>query len=527
MRVALAQVEARVGDFARNLDRLAQAQAEARGQGADVVVFPELSLVGYPPRDLLLDPGFVAAAFEATREAARRTAAGPPCLVGGLARSPARLPQHPSLANAALVLSGGAVAHVQPKRLLPSYEVFLETRWFLPGSASEPFEVAGRRVGALVCEDVWDEGYSAHPAADLAAQGAGALLALVASPFRTGIPQERLRAARRLRQPIAFVNAVGVRDELIFDGGSFALSADGEELVRLPRFAEEVGTVDLGTSDAPEAGPPEANGPEEAELFAALSFGVRGFVDGSGLPSVVLGLSGGVDSALVAAIAAEALGPSRVALVHLPSRFTDPRSTEAARGVAAALGIRLEERPLEPLLAPFEAGLPDLLDEGSAGRRTHENLQSRLRMVVLAAVVNRHGGLLLNASNKTELALGYGTLWGDLAGLLSPIGDLPKTEVVRLARWVAQTRGTIPAFVLERAPTAELAEGQVDPFDYDDVSPRVEAILGNRSGSSPEDVALRAAIRRAEGKRVVHGIVLKVSRVSFGSGRLVPVTRAY
>lgn len=526
MRVCLAQVEARVGDFARNLDALASAQARAREEGADVVVFPEMSLVGYPPRDLLFDPGFVAAAFEAGREAARRTAAGPPCLVGSLARSPERLPWHPSLANAAILLSGGAVAHVQPKRLLPAYEVFLETRWFLPGRASEPFDVAGTSAGALVCEDVWDEGYPAHPAADLAARGAEALLALVASPFRVGIPRERLRAARRHGRALAFVNAVGVRDELVFDGGSFALTADGEEVARLARFAEDVVTADLDGPAAPPAGEEREDG-AEAELFAALAFGIRGFVDGNALPSVVLGLSGGVDSALVAALAVEALGPSRVVTVHVPSRFTDPRSTEAAREIARGLGIRLEERPLEPLLAPWEGEAADLFDAGPAGRRAHENLQSRLRTAVLASFVNRHGGLLLNASNKTELALGYGTLWGDLAGLLAPIGDLPKTAVVRLARWVAQTRGTIPRFVLDRAPTAELAEGQVDPFDYDDVSPRAEAIVSNAAPADAANEALRAAVRRAEGKRFVHGIVLKVSRWSFGSGRLVPVTRAY
>jgi NAD+ synthase (glutamine-hydrolysing) len=525
LRVALAQVEARVGDFARSLDRLVAAQADARAQGADVVVFPEMSLVGYPPRDLLFDPGFVAAAFEAAREAAKRTAGGPPCLVGGLARSPERLPHHPSLANAALLLSGGTIAHVQPKLLLPAYEVFHEPRWFIPGRASEAFEVAGRRVGALVCEDVWDEGYAAHPAADLAAQGAEALLALVASPFRVGIPRERLRAARRHRRAIAFVNAVGVRDELIFDGGSFALSADGEELARLPRFAVVVGTVDL---DEPSGATPSADGEgTEEELFSALSFGVRGFVEGNGLGSVVLGLSGGVDSALVAAIAVEALGAERVLAVHIPSRFTDPRSTESAREVAAALRVRFEVRPLEPLLVPFEAELSDLLDAGPAGRRAHENVQARLRMAILAAFVNRHGGLLLNASNKTELALGYGTLWGDLAGLLSPIGDLPKTDVMRLAQWVARTRGAIPPFVLERAPTAELSAGQVDPFDYDDVAPRVEAIVANRLRAEPANEPLRAAVRRAEGKRFVHGIVLKVSEWAFGSGRLVPVTRAY
>jgi NAD+ synthase (glutamine-hydrolysing) len=527
LRVGLAQVAARVGGFAYNLDRLVEAQAAARSAGADVVVFPEMSLVGYPPRDLLFDPGFVAAAFEAAREAARRTAGGPPCLVGGLARSAERLPHHPSLANAALLLSEGVIAHVQPKRLLPAYEVFLEPRWFVPGRTSEAFEVAGRRVGALVCEDVWDEGYPAHPAADLASQGAEALLALVASPFRIGIPPERLRAARRHRLAIAFVNAVGAQDELIFDGGSFALSADGEELARLPRFAEEVATVDLDGANGLALPGDEKEMDAEAELFAALSFGVRGFVEGNGISSVVLGLSGGVDSALVAAIAVEALGAGRVVAIHVPSRFTDPRSTEAAREIASALGIRFEVRPLEPLLGPFEAELADLLDAGPAGRNTHENLQARLRMTILAAFVNRHGGLLLNASNKTELALGYGTLWGDLAGLLAPIGDLPKTDVCRLARWVARTRGTIPPFVLERPPTAELWAGQVDPFDYDDVAPRVEAIVGNRYGASATSEPLRAAIRRSEGKRVVHGIVLKVSEWAFGSGRLVPVTRAY
>jgi NAD+ synthase (glutamine-hydrolysing) len=525
VKVALAQVESRVGDFARNLDRLVEAQAAAERDGADVVVFPEMSLVGYPPRDLLFDPGFVAAAFDAARDAAQRTAGGPPCLVGGLARSPERLPHHPSLANAALLLSGGTIAHVQPKRLLPAYEVFLEPRWFIPGRASEAFDLAGRRVGALVCEDVWDEGYPAHPAADLAAQGADALLALVASPFRVGIPPERLRAARRHRLAIAFVNAVGAQDELIFDGGSFALSANGEALARLPRFCEEVATVDLDGEGGPtfRGDEPEA----DAELFAALSFGVRGFVEGNGVSSVVLGLSGGVDSALAAAIAVEALGPEKVVAIHVPSRFTDPRSTGAALEIASSLGIRFEVRPLDPLLAPFEAELADLLDAGPAGRRTHENLQARLRMTILAAAVNRHGGLLLNASNKTELALGYGTLWGDLAGILSPIGDLPKTDVCRLARWVARTRGTIPEFVLERPPTAELSAGQVDPFDYDDVAPRVEAIVGYHDGGDPANEPLRAAIRRAEGKRIVHGIVLKVSGWSFGSGRLVPVTRAW
>ena len=290
-----------------------------------------------------------------------------------------------------------------------------------------------------------------RPPTSLAA-GAELLLCArrVAIPGRDPSPSG-CRAARRHRLAIAFVNAVGAQDELIFDGGSFALSAEGEVLVRLPRFAEEVATVDLDETAGPTSSGDERETDAEAELFAALSFGVRGFVEGNGVSSVVLGLSGGVDSALVAAIAVEALGPEKVVAIHVPSRFTDPRSTEAAREIASSLRIRFEVRPLEPLLAPFEAELADLLDAGPAGRRTHENLQARLRMTILAAFVNRHGGLLLNASNKTELALGYGTLWGDLAGLLAPIGDLPKTDVCRLSRWVARDPRDDPA-VRPRAP---------------------------------------------------------------------------
>ncbi|MBK9968173.1 MAG: NAD(+) synthase [Holophagales bacterium] len=527
MRVALAQVAARVGDFARNLDRLAEAQAEAKSAGADVVVFPEMSLVGYPPRDLLFDPGFWR---PPSRPRARRRGGRPAAHPASSAAWPAR-----QSAFRITRRSPTPRCSFREERSPTSSRrgFFRRTRFSTsrdgssPGRESEPFELAGRRVGALVCEDVWDEGYPAHPAADLASQGAETLFALVASPFRVGIPPERLRAARRHRLAIAFVNAVGAQDELIFDGGSFALSSEGEGLVRLPRFAEEVATVDLDETAGPTASGDERGTDAEAELFAALSFGVRGFVEGNGVSSVVLGLSGGVDSALVAAIAVEAVGPEKVVAIHVPSRFTDLRSTQAAREIASSLRIRFEVRPLEPLLAPFEAELADLLDAGPAGRRTHENLQARLRMTILAAFVNRHGGLLLNASNKTELALGYGTLWGDLAGLLAPIGDLPKTDVCRLSRWVALTRGTIPPYVLERAPTAELSAGQVDPFDYDDVAPRVEVIVANRAGAFAASEPLRAAIRRAEGKRVVHGIVLKVSEWAFGSGRLVPVTRSY
>ncbi|MFL6196643.1 MAG: NAD(+) synthase [Thermoanaerobaculia bacterium] len=517
MKLALAQIDSRVGDLAGNRRRIVGAIGEARLRGADLAVLPEMVVTGYPPRDLLLDPGFVERAVETTEEIAREVADGPPVILGTVARSGTGTPGHPGLWNAAALLEGGKVAAVVPKRLLPAYDVFHETRWFVPGTPSAPLEIAGRRIGLLVCEDLWDEGYPLHPPADLLAAGAEALIVISASPFRTGILEQRLHHARRAGAPVVFVNAVGANDELIFDGGSFVLGGDGEVIAQLPRFAEAVEVVDLA------AGGVRASVLEgEEELFAALVLGVRGFAGKNGLHRLVLGLSGGVDSALVAVIAAEAVGPRRVLAVALPSRHTDPRSTEAARELAATLGIGFEVVPLDPLHAEAGRSLAHLL-EGEAGT-TDENLQARLRALVLTAYVNRHGGLLLNTSNKTELSLGYGTLYGDLAGTLSVVGDLTKPQVYALARWVSEHRAPIPPFILERPPSAELRPEQVDPFDYPVVAPAVEALVQGKV--SAEGSGWHSVLRAAEHKRWQHGIVLKVSERAFGTGRMMPVTRS-
>jgi NAD+ synthase (glutamine-hydrolysing) len=517
MRIALAQIDTRIGDFAGNQRRILAAVAEARRQGAELAVFPELVVTGYPPRDLLYDPGFVDRAVAITREIAREAAGGPPVVLGTLARSGRETPGHPALWNVAALLEGGRVAAEIPKRLLPAYDVFHETRWFVPGEPAPPVEIAGRRLGLLICEDLWDEGYPCRPPAELLAAGAEALLAISAVPFRQGIVERRLHHARRAGAPVVSVNAVGAQDELIFDGGSFVM-AGGELVARLPRFAEAVETMDLeaGGNLAPEFG-------AEEELFHALVFGVRGFAAKNNLRKLFLGLSGGVDSALVAAIAAEAVGPERVTAVALPSRHTDPRSTESARELAAILGIGFEVVPIDPLHEEARRSLAPLL-EGEAGA-TDENLQARLRAVVLAAYVNRHGGLLLNTSNKTELSLGYGTLHGDLAGTLSVIGDLTKPQVYAVARWVSEHRAAIPRFILERPPSAELKPDQVDPFDYPAVSPAVEALVHGREPEGETD-RWRRLLHASEHKRWHHGIVLKVSAKAFGTGRMVPVTRA-
>ncbi|MBN1248582.1 MAG: NAD(+) synthase [Anaerolineae bacterium] len=520
MKIALAQINPTVGDLAGNVDRCLDAIAEGDRRRADLVVLPEMAIPGYPPRDILYDSSFIDAIGEATRDLAHRAAGGPPALVGTVALGGATTVKHPGLHNAVALLRDGEATTAAIKRLLPAYDVFLEPRWFTPGPALPPLEIAGKRIGVIVCEDMWDESYPVHPPAEALSAGADMLVVAAAVPYRTGIQAERLHHARRHGCPLVHVNLCGANDELIFDGQSFALNAAGELVAQLPAFDEAVQVVDLET-----AMPLKADaGPQNGELFGALVLGIRDFACKNGSPHLFLGLSGGIDSSLVAVLAAEAVGPANVTGVAIPSRYTDPRSTESAATLARALGIGFEIVELAPLHTAVEATLGDLLVSGEAGgtradvTTAAENAQARLRMLILMAFVNRYGGLLLNTSNKTELALGYGTLYGDLAGTLSPIGDLTKPQVYDLARWVQETRGAIiPPFVLERPPSAELKPGQVDPFDYPKIAPALEALVrANRSN---------AALRRSEHKRQHHGIILKVSEKAFGSGRMIPITR--
>jgi NAD+ synthase (glutamine-hydrolysing) len=374
---------------------------------------------------------------------------------------------------------------------------------------------------------------------------------VAALPFRQGMAGARLGQARRVGLPVVHVSAVGAQEELIFDGRSFVTDADGELVAQLPAFREAVEVVDVpvGASMEPADASRERKdervtlseavrvareeslrqpneetlrrtprdeapqGDRLDDLHDALVLGIRGFVEKNRLGRAFLGLSGGIDSALVARLAVDALGPARVGAVAIPSRHTDPASTEAAREIASSLGIDLAVVPLESLHETAEKSLNTVLDDSAEGRLADENLQARLRMVVLMAHVNRHRGVLLNTSNKTEISLGYGTLYGDLAGALAPIADLTKLDVVALTRHL----GGFPSFVLERLPTAELSPGQVDPFDYAREAPRLEALVQSHRSD--------AALRRSEHKRGQFGVVLKVSETAFGSGRLVPITR--
>lgn len=514
-RIALAQVNPCVGDLAGNVARCLAAIETARSEGAGLVVLPEMAIPGTPARDILFDASFVEAVEAATQDLARRTSAGPPVVVGTLAAGDAPQTGHPGLLNAAVLLADGRATLVAAKRLLPTGDVSFEPRWFTPGPALPPVTIAGRRIGFLVGEDLWDEGGDVHAPADLRV-----LVCLAASPYHRSVMEQRRRHARRHARdqgcPVLYVNLWGGNDELIFDGRSFALDAEGHLLTQLPGFEGAVRVLDF-ESPSEKDGPIEpADTPPEADVYRALVLGVRDFAHKNRLARAFLGLSGGVDSALVAVIAAEALGPERVTAVAMPSRYTDPRSTASAQALARALGIHFEVVALERLHAAAEETLGDLLSSEASGT-TAENVQARLRATILMGFVNRHGGLLLNTSNKTESALGYGTLYGDMAGTLCPIGDLTKPQVYDLARWLQATQGGIPPYILKRPPSAELKPDQVDPFDYDEVGPAMERLVqANRSND---------ALRRSEHKRWQMGVVLKVSAKAFGTGRMMPITR--
>lgn len=509
MRIALAQINPVIGDLEGNVTRCLEAVITAQRGGADLILLPELAIPGCHPRDILYDTSFTDAVWEATLDLAGLSKHGPPVVVGTVARGYGATAQHPGLENAAVLLVGGNASVVSGKRLIRSDDIYHEGRWFVPGLASAPLRVFDKQVGILFDSDLHDEGQLVHPAADLLAAGAELLLCLSASPFRRGILSGRLNLARQVNCPLVYANLCGANDEVIYDGRSFALDSRGEVTVLLPAFEDAVQIVDLD-DDSLVVEPAEL---PESELFDALVLGVRDFACKNRIDKIFLGLSGGVDSSVSAVIAAEALGSKRVTGVAIPSRYTDPRSTESARTLANHLDINFEVVEMERLHRSVEEVLEKLLGEGTAA----ENVQARIRAMILMGYVNCYGGMLLNTSNKTELTLGYSTIYGDMAGTLGPIADLTKPEVVRLAEWINTKNQVIPKFVLQRAPTAELRPGQVDPFDYSIISPDLEMLVReNRS---------QPAMLRSEHKRWQMGVILKVSDKAFGSGRLIPITR--
>lgn len=557
MRIALGQVDTTVGDFEGNVARIEACLDRAEALDADLLVVPELAVCGYPPRDLLERPDFLARCREAVDALARRRSRTA-LLVGAPIPNPRRTGK--PLFNAGLLLRRGRVAAIARKGLLPTYDVFDEGRWFEAGSSPALVPMAGESVGLTICEDLWNDKdfwkarrlYREDPGESLLARGASVLVNLSASPFSEGKLRLRTRMLSRLARdggvPVVYVNLVGGNDELVFDGGSMVLDASGKVRARAALFAEDILVVDLVRERGGGAAVavvwrereerPGDDEPLEA-LYRALVLGIRDYAAKCGFETAVLGLSGGIDSALVAALAVEALGGSAVRGVALPSRYSSEGSLADARSLAANLGIRLDVVPIEPLfetavrtLAPLFAGLPEDVAE--------ENVQSRLRGLVLMAVSNKLGPLVLTTGNKSELAVGYCTLYGDMCGGLAPISDLPKTRVYALARHVNARAGraVIPEATLTKAPSAELRPDQTDqdslpPYPVLDavlealVERNLPARAAARASGAPEPLVRDVArmLDRAEYKRQQAAPGLKVSSKAFGSGRRIPIAK--
>jgi NAD+ synthase (glutamine-hydrolysing) len=539
-----------VGDVEGNAALLAEAAGVAGAAGADLAVASELSLLGYPPRDLLLRRSFVARGWAACEELARRLASGPPLLLG--LAEPNEGAGRP-LYNAAALLAGGAVRQVFRKTLLPTYDVFDEDRYFEPAGGPQILVWEGRRIGVAVCEDVWNDRdfwqrprYHSDPVDDLVAAGATCVVNLSASPFSIGKQQHReamLSAiARKHGVPVIYVNQVGGADELVFDGRSCAFAAGGELVARAAAFAPDVLVVDLeelATRGAAGARAPALAADDftpAAEVWRALVLGVRDYVGKSGFERVLLGLSGGIDSALVAAVAAEALGPRNVLAVLMPSPYSSAGSVSDAQALADALALRTVTLPIADVMGAYDTALAPVF-AGLAPGVAEENIQARIRGNLLMALSNKFDSLLLTTGNKSELAVGYCTIYGDMSGGLAVISDVPKTMVYAVARWLNEQRGAevVPQAILEKPPSAELRPDQTDhdslpPYEVLDgiLALLIEEHLGvaeivARGYDEPtvERVVRLVGVNEFKRKQAAPGI--KVTDRAFGMGWRMPI----
>jgi NAD+ synthase (glutamine-hydrolysing) len=530
MRFALAQVNPTVGDIDGNLVLALEAAREAAEAGADLVVLPELVITGYPPEDLLAKSHFIERAMAAVETFAAEAAC--PALIGTPWQEEA------ALYNAAVHTGSRTVRDIYRKRLLPNYGVFDERRYFTPGNANMLLALDGISVGVTICEDAWQP----EPIARLASIGAKVVTNLSASPFFVGkgVSRERMLVRRALEFGVwvVYCNLVGGQDELVFDGRSVVIAPDGTIVGRARSFEEDLLIVDVDVDERPRAQRVEPRVEHEPEMYAALTLGLRDYIRKNGFTDVVLGLSGGIDSALVATLAADVLGPEHVHGVMMPSRYSSEGSIADARALADALGIEVLELGIEPT---FSAALETLAPVfgGRAPDVTEENLQARVRGMLLMALSNKFGWLVLATGNKSELSVGYSTLYGDMVGGFAPIKDVFKMRVYELARWRNMRSRAVPESILTKAPSAELRPGQTDqdtlpPYDVLDAI-LVEYVELDRSvdeivamGHDRETVERVAAmVDRAEYKRRQGPVGIKVTPKAFGKDRRMPITNRF
>jgi NAD+ synthetase len=548
MKIGFAQINPTVGDLSGNCELIIGAYERLAAAGAQLVLTPELAITGYPPQDLVFKSRFVPenlALLEKLHSHVGDTA----LLVGFVDRNEGRgKPFH----NAAALFERGKPVRKTYKSLLPTYDVFDEDRYFEPATRVEPCEVKGKKIGVTICEDIWTDDYLPRPLYDvepmrnLVEQGAEIIVNLSASPFRLGAPACRFEMiaaqARAYQRPICYCNIVGGNDQLIFDGNSIAVNASGNLIAQLAAFREEAKVVDTDLTDAIEFY--EGKTPEQ--LFAALSLGVRDYFRKCNFHSAVIGLSGGVDSAVTAVIAVDALGAKNVIGVSMPSPYSSPGSIEDARSLARNLGIKFFEIPITDAFRDFKGQFKEIF-KGLPENETEENMQPRLRAMTLMALSNKFGHLLLTTGNKSELAVGYCTLYGDMAGGLAVINDVPKTMVYELARWInsdysarsGANREIIPRSTIEKAPSAELKPNQKDqdtlpPYEILDkiLQLYVEENLSARDiiARGFDEKTVRWVQRRVdlnEYKREQSAPGLKVTSRAFGIGRKMPIAQRY
>jgi NAD+ synthase (glutamine-hydrolysing) len=535
LRIALAQLDLLVGDVQGNAARVMEGAASAFGaQGADLAVFPELALSGYPPEDLLFHRGFRRQIESGLEQVCRRLQAG--ALVLGY-------PEYTrtGIYNSAAFIAGGSVAAIHRKAELPNYKVFDEKRYFHAGAQPTVVECKGFRLGLLVCEDIWVP----EPAQLARADRAELLVVINASPYERGKQRERESIVRAraldVALPVVYVNMVGGQDELVFDGNSFVMDAEGRVVMRAPAFEEGSHLVEFvraGRRVVPQPGEVAAQLRDEASVYGALVLGVRDYVTKHRFPGVVMGLSGGIDSALTLAIAVDALGAGRVHAVMMPSRYTSAMSLEDAAAQAGLLSVKYSELSIE---AMFEATLATVREElaGLPPDATEENVQSRCRMLLLMAISNKTGRMLLTTGNKSEMAVGYATLYGDMAGGFAPIKDCSKLLVYRLAAYRNALGRVIPQRVIDRPPSAELRPGQKDCDSlppYEILDPILEAFI--EEDLSVDDLEARGfdratvgrvldLVKRNEYKRRQAPPGVRVSRRAFGRDWRYPITNGY
>lgn len=546
MKIALAQINPTVGDFTGNLWLIVQASQQAQARGAQLVCFPELAVCGYPPKDLLEREDFVSANLRTVEQLAGQVAL--PAIVGFVDRNEQRIGRR--IYNAAAVLQGGRIVSVHHKTLLPTYDVFDESRHFEPAQSVKVAQICGKRVALTICEDAWNDQmfwpqqlYQRDPVAELAQMGVDFIVNISASPFtleKRGLRGRMLAAhARKHERPLVFVNQVGGQDDLVFDGHSLAFDATGEEIACGAELEDDLVLVDL----AEKTGDVRALATSDDEAaYRALVLGTRDYARRCGFQNAVLGLSGGIDSSLVACIAADAMGKEQILGVGLPTRYSSTGSLRDAEALANALGIRFRVIAIDPVFQAFLDALKPTF-ESLAPRTvddvTEQNLQARIRGTTLMGLCNKLGALLLTTGNKSEVAVGYTTLYGDMNGGLAVISDVPKMLVYRLAKYVNREREIIPRAVFEKPPSAELRPNQTDQDTlpaYPLLDRMLEAhvergldVAGLVDAGFDESVASDIVARsyRSEYKRWQMPPGIKITGKSFGSGRRMPIAHAW